>query len=166
MAGVHVIATLKQCALHLDVWNGGLPATPLCSPQAVCPAASCPDCRIARRFKSHRLQALLTLQDLYVGLSPYTAPGVFSLLAATELVDGVHYPVGGFQKVDIGQLLPACCCLDSSRSRRCFCLPAGTQTLHLRAMYPVRPALVKMGLSLCRCAMGSRQLLKPVAYTL
>jgi phytoene desaturase (3,4-didehydrolycopene-forming) len=36
---------------------------------------------------------------LYVGLSPYNAPGVFSLLAATELIDGVWYPVGGFGKV-------------------------------------------------------------------
>ena len=62
---------------------------------------------MARRFKSDRLRALLTLQDLYVGLSPYTAPGVFSLLAAAELVDGVHYPVGGFQTVDLCCLLPA-----------------------------------------------------------
>jgi glycine/D-amino acid oxidase-like deaminating enzyme len=34
-----------------------------------------------------------------VGLSPYEAPGVFSLLAATELTDGVWYPAGGFGKV-------------------------------------------------------------------
>jgi phytoene dehydrogenase-like protein len=39
------------------------------------------------------------VQDLYVGLSPYDAPGVFSLLAATELTDGVWYPQGGFQTV-------------------------------------------------------------------
>ncbi len=39
------------------------------------------------------------LQDLYVGLSPYTAPAVFGLLAGTELTDGVWYPLGGFQKV-------------------------------------------------------------------
>jgi hypothetical protein len=38
-------------------------------------------------------------QDLYVGLSPYTAPGVYSLLAATELTDGVWYPLGGFGQV-------------------------------------------------------------------
>ncbi len=34
-----------------------------------------------------------------MGLSPYEAPGVFSLLAATELTDGVWYPVGGFGQV-------------------------------------------------------------------
>lgn len=39
-----------------------------------------------------------TLQDLYVGLSPYNAPAVFGLLAGTELTDGVWYPRGGFQQ--------------------------------------------------------------------
>jgi phytoene desaturase (3,4-didehydrolycopene-forming) len=33
-----------------------------------------------------------------VGLSPYSAPGVYSLLAGTELTDGVWYPRGGFGK--------------------------------------------------------------------
>ena len=32
-------------------------------------------------------------------MSPYNAPGVFSLLAATELTDGVWYPRGGFGTV-------------------------------------------------------------------
>lgn len=50
-------------------------------------------------FASPKLRALFSFQDLYVGLSPYTAPGVFSLLAATELTDGVWYPKGGFGKV-------------------------------------------------------------------
>ncbi len=37
----------------------------------------------------------------YVGLTPASAPGVFSLLAATEISAdaGVHYPVGGFSAV-------------------------------------------------------------------
>jgi phytoene desaturase (3,4-didehydrolycopene-forming) len=39
------------------------------------------------------------LQDLYVGLTPYSAPAVFGLLAGTELTDGVWYPLGGFQTV-------------------------------------------------------------------
>jgi phytoene desaturase (3,4-didehydrolycopene-forming) len=43
-----------------------------------------------RRFAGNqRIAALLSFQDLYVGLSPYSAPGVFSLLAATEITDGV-----------------------------------------------------------------------------
>lgn len=52
-----------------------------------------------RRFGSTRIAALLSFQDLYVGLSPYSAPGVFSLLAAAELTEGVWYPIGGFSKV-------------------------------------------------------------------
>jgi len=50
-------------------------------------------------FKEPKLKALFSFQQLYVGLSPYNAPGVFSLLAATEITDGVWYPIGGFQKV-------------------------------------------------------------------
>lgn len=39
------------------------------------------------------------MQDLYVGLSPYSAPAVFSLLQAIELNQGVFYPRGGFGQV-------------------------------------------------------------------
>lgn len=55
--------------------------------------------RLSRYFRDPRLRSLFTFQDLYVGLSPFTAPGVFSLLAATEICDGVWYPKGGFGKV-------------------------------------------------------------------
>jgi len=50
-------------------------------------------------FRDPRIRALFTFQTLYVGLSPYTAPSAFSLLAATELTDGVYYPAGGFGEV-------------------------------------------------------------------
>ena len=46
-------------------------------------------CRMKRYFRDWRLRALFTFQDLYVGLSPWSAPGVYSLLAGTELTDGV-----------------------------------------------------------------------------
>ncbi|KAG2492765.1 hypothetical protein HYH03_008930 [Edaphochlamys debaryana] len=55
--------------------------------------------RMSKRFRDPRLRALFTFQDLYVGLSPYTAPGVYSLLAATELTEGVWYPLGGFGQI-------------------------------------------------------------------
>eukprot|EP00884_Botryococcus_braunii_P007059 jgi/Botrbrau1/16354/Bobra.178_1s0007.1 len=55
--------------------------------------------RVAARFRDPRLRALFTFQDLYVGLTPYTAPAVFSLLLATEVAQGVWYPIGGFGKV-------------------------------------------------------------------
>ena len=53
-------------------------------------------------FKDARLRAAFTFQDLYVGLSPTSAPAVFSLLAGTELTDGVWYPIGGFGGVRDG----------------------------------------------------------------
>ena len=40
-----------------------------------------------------------SLHTFAPGLTPYSAPGAFSLLAATELTDGVWYPLGGFQGV-------------------------------------------------------------------
>lgn len=70
-------------------------------------------------FTSHKLRALASFQDLYVGLEPYrnaallgggvlrsTAPAVFGLLAALELHPtnekaGVFAPVGGFQAVTV-----------------------------------------------------------------
>ena len=55
--------------------------------------------QMAKYFKDERLRALFSYQELYVGLSPYNAPGVFSLLAATEPTDGVWYPTGGFDQV-------------------------------------------------------------------
>ncbi|KAK9823667.1 hypothetical protein WJX72_004529 [[Myrmecia] bisecta] len=68
------------------------------------------DSRLSCYFKDPRLRALFSFQDLYVGLSPYTAPAVFSLLAATELTDGVWYPMGGFGKVrdGLGRAAEAC----------------------------------------------------------
>ena len=50
-------------------------------------------------FKDSRIRAAFTFQDLYVGLNPSSAPAVFSLLAATELCDGIHYPIGGFEAI-------------------------------------------------------------------
>lgn len=60
-----------------------------------------PHDRVLKSFfkKDPKIRSAFTFQDLYVGLSPFTAPAVFSLLAGTELVDGVFYPLGGFQKI-------------------------------------------------------------------
>mmetsp|Transcript_33471 Transcript_33471/g.48527 ORF Transcript_33471/g.48527 Transcript_33471/m.48527 type:complete len:432 (+) Transcript_33471:426-1721(+) len=50
-------------------------------------------------FKSPKLQAMLSFQDLYVGLSPYETPAVFALLQALEYEQGIFYPRGGFGQV-------------------------------------------------------------------
>lgn len=68
------------------------------------------DGRLKQFFRDPRLRAMFTFQDLYVGLSPYTAPAVFSLLAGTELTEGVWYPLGGFGKVVSGLASAAASC--------------------------------------------------------
>lgn len=60
------------------------------------------DLVLRRFFKSRKLRQMFTFQSLYVGLTPQTSPGVFSLLAATELTDGVYYPIGGFKTIRDG----------------------------------------------------------------
>ena len=54
----------------------------------------------ARRFfKSEKLHTAFTFQDMYMGLSPYAAPAVYSLMQSTELSDGLYYPMGGMYRV-------------------------------------------------------------------
>ena len=50
-------------------------------------------------FQSEKLRAALSFQDLYIGLSPYEAPAIFSLLQALEFNEGIYYPIGGFQSI-------------------------------------------------------------------
>ena len=50
-------------------------------------------------FRSEKLRAALSFQDLYVGLSPYRSPAVFSLLQALEFDRKIYYPRGGFSAV-------------------------------------------------------------------
>jgi phytoene desaturase len=55
--------------------------------------------RMAAYFTAPRLKSAFTFQDLYVGLSPFNAPAILSLLSYTELAHGVSYPVGGMYSV-------------------------------------------------------------------
>lgn len=51
-------------------------------------------------FFSHpRLKAAFTFQDVYMGLSPFEAPSIFSMLPYSELEDGVFFPRGGMTQV-------------------------------------------------------------------
>jgi phytoene desaturase len=54
---------------------------------------------MARYFSAPRLKSAFTFQDLYVGLSPYEAPAILSLMSFTELAHGVWYPRGGMYAV-------------------------------------------------------------------
>jgi phytoene desaturase (3,4-didehydrolycopene-forming) len=55
--------------------------------------------RAARYFYTERLRRAFTFGSMYMGMSPFDAPGTYSLLQYTELAEGIWYPVGGFQTV-------------------------------------------------------------------
>lgn len=59
--------------------------------------------RISRYFESEKLRRVFTFASMYLGMSPFDAPGTYSLLQYTELVHGIAYPAGGFQKVGLFQ---------------------------------------------------------------
>lgn len=55
--------------------------------------------RASRYFSTERLRRTFTFGSMYMGMSPYDAPGTYSLLQYTELAEGIWYPEGGFHKV-------------------------------------------------------------------
>ncbi|KGM14771.1 hypothetical protein N867_16170, partial [Actinotalea fermentans ATCC 43279 = JCM 9966 = DSM 3133] len=54
---------------------------------------------MGRFFDSDRLRAAFTYQDVYMGLSPFSAPSTFSLTPYSELAHGVWYPTGGMYRI-------------------------------------------------------------------
>lgn len=54
---------------------------------------------MARFFTSPKLKAAFTCQDVYMGLSPFSAPSTFSLTPHSELAHGVWYPAGGMYRI-------------------------------------------------------------------
>jgi len=55
--------------------------------------------RASKYFWTERLRRVFTFGSMYMGMSPFEAPGTYSLLQYTELAEGIWYPVGGFHKV-------------------------------------------------------------------
>ena len=55
--------------------------------------------RASKYFWTDRLRRVFTFASMYMGMSPYDAPGTYSLLQYTELAEGIWYPIGGFHKV-------------------------------------------------------------------
>jgi phytoene desaturase len=54
---------------------------------------------MSRFFDSPRLRAAFTYQDVYMGLSPFSAPSTFSLTPFSELAHGVWHPKGGMYRI-------------------------------------------------------------------
>ncbi|KAI7626457.1 Phytoene [Hortaea werneckii] len=64
--------------------------------------------RAGKFFWTERLRRVFTFGSMYMGMSPFDAPGTYSLLQYTELAEGIWYPVGGFHRVvqalvDVGE---------------------------------------------------------------
>ncbi|KAF1841413.1 phytoene desaturase [Cucurbitaria berberidis CBS 394.84] len=55
--------------------------------------------RASKYFWTERLRRVFTFASMYMGMSPFDAPGTYSLLQYTELAEGIWYPLGGFHKV-------------------------------------------------------------------
>jgi phytoene desaturase len=52
--------------------------------------------QVSKFFRSEKLRQAFSLQTMYLGLSPFEAPSVYSLLPYTELAeDGLWFPEGG-----------------------------------------------------------------------
>ena len=50
---------------------------------------------VARYFHSEKLRHTFSFQSLYLGLSPFDSPAIYSLLAYTEVAGGLYFPLGG-----------------------------------------------------------------------
>lgn len=63
--------------------------------------------QVSEAFRDERLRQAMSFQTMYLGVSPFEAPAVFSLLPYTELAVGVWYPKGGLGEV--GRALEKVC---------------------------------------------------------
>ncbi|WPH00961.1 Phytoene dehydrogenase [Acrodontium crateriforme] len=55
--------------------------------------------RASKYFWTERLRRVFTFGSMYMGMSPFDAPGTYSLLQYTELAEGIWYPIGGFHRI-------------------------------------------------------------------
>jgi len=55
----------------------------------------------AKFFSDERMQASMTFQTLYLGLSPYEALAIYSLLPYVEVAGGIHFPKGGMHQLAV-----------------------------------------------------------------
>ncbi|KAK6910688.1 hypothetical protein I203_104720 [Kwoniella mangroviensis CBS 8507] len=55
--------------------------------------------RCARYFRTERMRRAFSFGSMYLGSSPFDAPGTYTLLQWTETCEGIWYPKGGFHSV-------------------------------------------------------------------
>jgi phytoene desaturase len=54
---------------------------------------------VGRYFRDERLQQAFSFQSLYLGLSPYESPAIYSLLPYAEVAGGLYFPMGGMHAI-------------------------------------------------------------------
>ena len=54
---------------------------------------------MANYFEDPRLKIAFTFQNMYMGLNPYEAPAIYSLLQYTEFAEGIWFPMGGMYSI-------------------------------------------------------------------
>jgi phytoene desaturase len=54
---------------------------------------------VGKYFRSNRLKAAFTFQDMYLSLDPFEAPATYSLFPYAELAGGIWFPMGGMRQV-------------------------------------------------------------------
>jgi phytoene desaturase len=55
--------------------------------------------RLGGFFHTERLKNSLSFQDMYMGISPFDAMAIFSMMQYAELAEGVWYPEGGMTRI-------------------------------------------------------------------
>lgn len=55
--------------------------------------------RVSRHFKDDRLRMLFSFQSMYLGISPFDAPSVYSVVTYMESGEGIWFPMGGLHAV-------------------------------------------------------------------
>lgn len=55
--------------------------------------------RVSRHFKDDRLRMLFSFQSMYLGISPFDAPSVYSVVTYMESGEGIWFPMGGLYAV-------------------------------------------------------------------
>ncbi len=54
---------------------------------------------VSKYFNDPRLKIAYTFQNLYMGLSPFEAPAIYSLLQYAEFAEGIWFPLGGMYRI-------------------------------------------------------------------
>jgi phytoene desaturase len=55
--------------------------------------------QVSRFFQSDKLRKVFSFHSLFVGLSPFDALAMYSLITYADLAQGMHYPTGGVYRI-------------------------------------------------------------------